>query len=365
METININLPQNGYSVFVGNGIFNHLLKIIKSHNLNKNLFFVIDENVYSLYSAQIDLIISKHKGKANLLKIVTSEKLKSFKTMENIYSNLLENDYSRDTLLIAIGGGIIGDICGFVAATFSRGIQYVQIPTTLLSTVDSSVGGKTGINFGNTKNIIGAFNQPNFVLIDVNFLKSLNHEELLSGLGEVVKYAYLTNIEFHNFIKINFGKVFDKNPKIFTKIINESIRFKGDVVISDEKETGNRKMLNLGHTFAHAFEVESKFKLKHGQAVIVGIASAIFLSFKIGLITKSKMDELIELIYLFKDKINIGKIDFDNAISIMRRDKKNRDGEIKFVLIQDVGNIVLDVEASQDDVIYALESGIGVFNWK
>ncbi|MBU0474371.1 MAG: 3-dehydroquinate synthase [Bacteroidetes bacterium] len=362
METININLPQNGYNVFVGNGIFNQLIKMVKSHGLNKNLFFVIDKNVHSLYSTQIDLIFSNYKGKVNLIKIEASEKLKSFKTMEKIYANLLENDYSRDTLLIAIGGGIVGDICGFVAATFSRGIQSVQIPTTLLSAVDSSVGGKTGVNFGNTKNIIGAFNQPNFVLIDVNFLKSLNREELLSGLGEVIKYAYLTNIEFHNYIKNNFGKVFNKNPKILLKIINETVRFKGDVVISDEKETGNRKMLNLGHTFAHAFEVESKFKLKHGQAVIIGIASAIFLSFKIGLITKSKMDELLELIYLFKDEINVGKINYDNAISIMQRDKKNKDGKIKFVLLKDVGSILLDVEANRDDIVYALENGIGVF---
>jgi len=365
METININLPQNGYNVFVGNGIINQLFKMIKSHSLNKNLFFVIDKNVHSLYSTQIDLINSKYKGKVNLIKIEASEKLKSFKTMEKIYANLLENDYSRDTLLIAIGGGIVGDICGFVAATFSRGIQSVQIPTTLLSAVDSSVGGKTGINFENTKNIIGAFNQPNFVLIDVNFLKTLSKVELLSGLGEIVKYAYLTNIQFYKYVKKNINEVFSKNLKIFTKIIEETVRFKGDVVISDEKETGNRKMLNLGHTFAHAFEVETKFELKHGQAVIVGIASSLFLSFKIGLISKLKLDELLELIYIFKDEIRIGRINFDNAISIMQRDKKNKDGKIKFVLIKDIGNILIDVEANRDDIIYSLENGIGVFKWK
>ena len=136
-------------------------------------------------------------------------------------------------------------------------------------------------------------------------------------------------------------------------------------MVISDEKETGNRKMLNLGHTFAHAFEVETKFELKHGQAVIVGIASSLFLSFKIGLISKLKLDELLELIYIFKDEIRIGRINFDNAISIMQRDKKNKDGKIKFVLIKDIGNILIDVEANRDDIIYSLENGIGVFKWK
>jgi len=363
MKIINIDLPQNGYDVFLGEGIFNQLLKKTKSFKLNKNIFFVIDSNVYNLYSTSIDSTIKAYRGKVNFIVVEVNEKLKSFKTMQSIYESLLENDYSRDTLLIAIGGGIIGDICGFVAATFSRGIEYVQIPTTLLSTVDSSVGGKTGINFGKTKNIIGAFNQPNFVLIDVSFLQTLNHEELLSGLGEVVKYAYLTNVKFYNYIKNNIAEVLNKNPKVLKRIISESVRFKGDVVVSDEKERGNRKMLNLGHTFAHAFEVETKYKLKHGQAVVVGIASALFLSNKIGLMTDKKLNELLQLIYMFKDEIKFGKINLDNAISIMGRDKKSRDGKIKFVLLQDVGEIVLDVEASQDEIIYALKSGIGVFN--
>ena len=362
MKKIEINIPQSEYNVFLGNEIFNNLLKKINQTKLVQNLFLVIDSNVYKHYSKEIDKLLNSHNGKANLLVVEVSEKLKSFSTMQNIYKEMLDKDYSRDTLLVAIGGGIIGDICGFVAATFSRGIQYVQVPTTLLSAVDSSVGGKTGINFGKTKNIIGSFYQPNLVLIDVNFLQTLNHDELLSGLGEVVKYAYLTNIKFYKYVKKNIHQVLNKNPKVFSHIIGESVRFKGDVVISDEKESGNRKILNLGHTFAHAYEVETQFKLKHGQAVIVGIASALFLSFKLGLMNKDKHEEMLELIYLFKDEIKIGKINYNNAISIMQRDKKNRDGKIKFVLIHDVGNLLLDVEASNEDIIYALENGLGVF---
>ncbi len=362
MDKININLPQNGYTVFVGNKILKQLPKKIKALNLHTNLFIVVDSNVYKLYAPNMDAIVASHKGKVDILIIEVNEKLKSFSTMQKIYKSMLENDYSRDTLLVAIGGGIIGDICGFVAATFSRGIQYIQVPTTLLSTVDSSVGGKTGINFGNTKNIIGAFNQPNFVLIDIDFIQTLNREELLSGLGEIVKYAFLTNKDFYTYVTKNITKVFDKNPRVLKRIINESVRFKGDVVVSDEKENGNRKILNLGHTFAHAFEVETKYKLKHGQAVIVGIASALFLSLKLGLIKKQKMLELLKLISLFKNEIKIENINLKKAISVMQRDKKNRDGKIKFVLLKDVGNIVLDVEASHNDITYALEKGLGVF---
>ncbi len=363
MENINIDLPQNGYEIHFGKNIFGQLLDIISSSDLNNNLFFVIDDNVYELHTEVIDSIINSYKGKVNTQIIKSSEQLKSFETLQTIYNSLLDNNYTRDSLLIAIGGGIVGDICGFAAATFSRGIEYIQVPTTLLSAVDSSVGGKTGINFGKTKNIIGAFNQPSFVLIDVHFLETLNREEMLSGIGEVIKYAYLTNHSFYSYVKENINSIFAKDHKVLLEIIKESVRFKGDVVISDEKESGNRKMLNLGHTFAHAFEVESNYKLKHGQAVIVGIASALFLSFKLGIITKSKLEELLDLIYLFKNDITIDSLNFDNLISIMQRDKKNKDGKINFVLIQDIGNILLDVEASQEDIIYALENGIGVFN--
>lgn len=363
MKNISINLPINGYDVHYGENTFNQLLEVINSLNLNTNLFFVIDSNVYNIYSDIIDSITHAHKGKINSIIIETSEELKSFDTLQDIFNSLLESNYTRDTLLVAIGGGIVGDICGFASATFSRGIQYVQIPTTLLSMVDSSVGGKTGINFGKTKNIIGAFNQPNFVLIDVNFLDSLSNEEILSGIGEVIKYAYLTNNSFCNYVKENIDLIFEKDHIVLLEIIKESVKFKGDVVISDEKESGNRKMLNLGHTFAHAYEVETNYEIKHGQAVIVGITSALFLSFKLELITKSKMEELLELIYLFKNAIKIKNLNFDNLISIMQRDKKNMDGKIKFVLLQDVGNIVLDIEASNEDIIFALENGIGVFN--
>ncbi len=302
MENININLPQNGYDVHIGENTFRQLLELINSSNLNNNLFFVIDKNVKELYSNLIDTLINNYQKKINSLIIETNENLKSFETLQNIYSSLLENNYTRDTLLVAIGGGIVGDICGFAAATFSRGIEYIQIPTTLLSAVDSSVGGKTGINFGNTKNIIGAFNQPNFVLIDVRFLDTLNKEEMLSGLGEVIKYAYLTNQSFYKYVKDNISSIIAKDHKVLLEIIKESVRFKGDVVIRDEKENGNRKMLNLGHTFAHAYEVETNYKIKHGQAVIIGITSAIFLSFKLGIMTKPKMEELLELVYIFKN---------------------------------------------------------------
>jgi len=362
MKKIKINLPQNGYDVLVGENIFPQLLKRINLLSLNKNIFFVIDKNVFELHTQRINTIIKSYKGKSTRLIIEVNEKLKSFKTMEVIYKELLTNDYSRDTLLVAIGGGIIGDVCGFVAATFSRGIQYIQIPTTLLAAVDSSVGGKTGINFAGTKNIIGAFKQPELVIIDINFLQTLQHDELLSGLGEIVKYGYLTNKKFHNYIKKNIIKIFQKEKTVLKRIINESVQFKGDVVVSDEKESGKRKMLNLGHTFAHAFEVGSRYKLKHGQAVIVGIASALYLSNKLGFVSQTKLNDLLELIRLFKDEIVIDNLNKKLLLTTMQRDKKNKDGKIKFVLLNDIGNIILDVEAKKEEIIFAIENGTKIF---
>ena len=237
-----------------------------------------------------------------------------------------------------------------------------MQVPTTLLATVDSSVGGKTGINFEDTKNIIGAFNQPKFVLIDSTFVSTLSKKEMLSGLGEVIKYAYLTNPKFYQYVLSNIDNILGRKQDVLEKIIEESVRFKGDVVTNDEKETGARKMLNLGHTFAHALEVEQNFKIKHGHAVIIGIACALHLSHRLNLMNDKKLESLLGLVSQFKDLIKISEVDYKKSIAIMKRDKKNRDGKIKFVLLKDIGKILIDVEASERDMKYALKMGLSIF---
>ncbi len=362
MKKINIPIDQNSYDVYLGHDNFDQLFKLVKKLKLNKNIMLIVDKKLYDIRKSEITLLRKTYDGKLNVLVIQATEKLKSFNTLQKILSELLKNEYTRDTLLIAVGGGIIGDITGFASAVFSRGVQYVQVPTTLLATVDSSVGGKTGINFENTKNIIGAFNQPKFVLIDSALLTTLPKKEMISGLGEVIKYAYLTNQTYYKYVLSNIDNIIGMKQKVLEKIIEESVRFKGDVVANDEKEAGARKMLNLGHTFAHALEVEQNYKLKHGHAVIVGIACALYLSSRINLMNDKKFKSLLELILQVKDLVKISEVDLKKSISIMKRDKKNRDGKIKFVLLKDVGNILLDVEVSDRDIKFAMKMGLAIF---
>ncbi len=231
------------------------------------------------------------------------------------------------------------------------------------MSSVDSSVGGKTGINFENTKNIIGSFYQPDFVIIDTKFFNTLPQEERLCGLGEIIKYCFLIDKRFFNYVKKNVENILNNKPTVLKKVITESINFKGGVVEADEKESGIRKVLNLGHTFAHAFEVEQKHKLKHGQAVIVGTTCAVILSYKIGAIIQKDLDEYLDFLLLFKDKIKLKNVDKSILLEVMMLDKKNRNNEIKFVLIKNIGEILTDVSTSKSNINSALSETIAYFS--
>ncbi len=363
MKKIDINIPQNAYNVFLGGNIIDRLPKLLTSEKLNGRLFFVIDKNVNKFYSDKLTEIFTKAKFNYNKIIINANEKNKSYETLQKIHKALIKNNYGRDSLIVAIGGGIIGDVTGFAASTYMRGIKYIQIPTTLLASVDSSVGGKTGINFSNTKNIIGTFYQPKMVLIDTNFFSTLPKEEMLCGVGEIIKYCFLTEQKFFNYVKKNIDSLLTNDTKTITKVISEAVRFKGDVVIADEKETGIRKILNLGHTFAHAYEVEQNHKVKHGQAVIVGIASALYLSKELSLLTPKQFKQFSDLLFQFKSKIQLGKVNKNSTYKIMQRDKKNRDGQVKLVLLKDIGNIVTDISCSRKMIIDAIDYGITVFS--
>lgn len=363
MKNIKIDLPNSPYQVKVGSSTFNNLLKEIKKLNTPANLFVVADSNVATIYKSQFDEVFSAYDGKLYIHIIKTSEKLKNYETVNNIYKKLISKEFNRDTLIVAIGGGIVGDIAGFVAATYMRGVPFIQVPTTLLSGVDSSVGGKTGINFGSTKNVIGAFYQPKMVFLDTDFFKTLPEEELICGLGEIVKYAFLTDKSFFNFLDKKFDDILHLERSAIQKIISTSINYKASVVIEDEKEANLRKLLNLGHTFAHAIEVEQDHKIKHGQAVVVGIACACYLSNKLGYFDDELLENYLSLLIKFREYIQIDAFDKKKLFDLMKRDKKNKDSKIKFVLPVTIGNILIDISADKQDVYYALENGINLFS--
>jgi len=319
----------------------------MEKENIQGKILLVIDSKVKYHFGKLINTTFKKSKDQFKTVSIISSEKNKSFDSIKKIQKVLIENNFGRDSVIVAIGGGIIGDIAGFAASTFMRGIKYIQIPTTLLASVDSSVGGKTGINFNNTKNVIGTFYQPELVVIDITFFNTLAKDEMLCGLGEIIKYCFLIDNRFFNFVAKNVENVLNNEPKTIERVIKESIKFKGGVVEFDEKETGVRKVLNLGHTFAHAFEVQQQHKLKHGQAVIVGITCSIYLSYYLQIINLDKLNSYLTLMNIFSKKIKLNFVDNRSLHKIMLRDKKNRGNEIQFVLVKNVGEIITDVTAS------------------
>ncbi|MBN1637634.1 MAG: 3-dehydroquinate synthase [Ignavibacteriales bacterium] len=365
MKKIKIKIPSVNYDIFIGKDAILQLANEIERLNLHRNVLFIIDKNVDKYYHRYIFDNIKIDFNKCETCLFNAKESEKNIASAEKIFNMLIQKGYGRDTLIIAIGGGIVGDIAGFVAATFMRGIQYIQIPTTLLAAVDSSVGGKTGVNFGDAKNIIGSFYQPKSVIIDTNFLKTLNQSEIICGMGEVVKYAFLSDEKFYNFLNLNLNKILKLEPDVLKRVIYESIKFKLSVVMQDEKESGIRKILNLGHTFAHALEIEQKHKIKHGQAVVWGIVCSLFLSRELNYLKEKNMLEFLEFLSLLKPHIKIETISPTKIYKIMLKDKKNRAGKIKFVLPVRIGKILIDVESGESIIKVVIKKSEKYFKRK
>jgi len=328
----------------------------LEKQNLINSLFIIIDENVARHHLQDIQSAFSKHKGKISYTLLPSGERVKSFTNLKKFHDRLLDYNFGRDTTLIAIGGGVTGDLAGYAAATYMRGLPLVHIPTTLLAMIDSAIGGKTGINFKGRKNIIGAFYQPRLVLIDTMFLSSLPQREFNSALGELLKYGLISNKEFHNYLTENIEKIKSSDKRTIQKAIIESIQIKAGVVEQDEfEQLGLRKILNFGHTFAHAIESTIGFRIKHGEAVTAGIVCALFLSNKLGLLTSKKLEKLLSLPKKITIPRIIKNVEEGKMIEAMHNDKKNKGDKIMFVLISDIGNIVIDVPAKKKDIVFAV----------
>jgi 3-dehydroquinate synthase len=357
LKTITVKTESKKYPVYIGNRIVKLLPELIAKQKLSDRVFVIIDNKVEKIYGSSIKQVVNDFAQKKYYYRLTSTEKIKSFKTVSNIFNKLYEQNFGKDSLLIAIGGGTIGDVAGFVASTYMRGISLIHIPTTLLSAVDSSIGGKTGINFLEAKNLIGTFYQPNMVLIDSNFINSLSPSELISGFGEIVKYSYLTDKNFYSTLLEKHLAILKKDQDFLDKIIYESVKIKSAIISQDEKEeTGLRKILNLGHTFAHAYESGTSYKLSHGKAVMFGIINSINLSFDLELINKNQYKYMLELPMKFRSFLSLKKTNPETILKLMRYDKKNREGRIKFVLIKNYGEILVDVPAANQSIIKSLK---------
>lgn len=353
MKKIDIRTKSRSYKVIVGK---NNISKFASElSDIEGKKLFLIDKNVFLLHKSKLTEIINKSDDRITFI-FHSTEKNKSLSSVKNIYDTLVKNRFSRNDSIIAIGGGIVGDVSGFAAATYMRGINFYQLPTTLLSMVDSSVGGKTGVNYSNIKNIIGSFYQPQKVYVDTSFLSTLPYPEIVSGSGEIFKYAFLSDDDNYKFIREELRKILTQNY-FDENLIARCIELKASVVENDEQEkTGLRKILNLGHTFAHAFESSLNFRIKHGEAVIAGIFASLIVSEKTGLISKNDLNKfIIEFYYLPLNK-KILTADKDVIIKFIKSDKKSISGNINLVLVRKPGELFIDFPVSERIIKYALQ---------
>lgn len=326
--------------------------KIIAATFASDNYFVVIDENIFRLHRNSLEMLISKLGKNTHRYILKSGERSKSILELTKILQSMLTAGLSRSSSLIAIGGGVTGDISAFAASVFMRGIKLIHIPTTLLAIIDSSIGGKTGINFENKKNIIGTFYQPNCVIINLSFLMTLPKTEIISGMGEVIKYSFLSDTSFFDYVNENYDSILTLNEAVLIEVILNCLLIKTSVVNQDEFDNGLRKILNLGHTFAHAIESASNFKIKHGIAVNAGLIMVLSISKSLKILNEEKFYSFLQLPLKNLIPAALLKINFNDILHYLKFDKKNFDGKLNGILIKDIGEVLMDFQLSRNQVL-------------
>lgn len=357
MEQIKVELKNYSYNIHIGKNL--DYVALILQNTDKKDFLIVTNETIAPLYLDRLQNSLKAAGKHVNSLILNDGEQYKTMDSYMAIMTRLLELSYGRDCVLIALGGGVIGDITGFAASCYQRGVAYIQIPTTLLAMVDSSVGGKTAINHPLGKNMIGSFYQPLCVLADIDVLKTLAVQELIAGLGEVVKYGLILDKDFYEYLKINIQKVFEYDETTLNYIIKRCCELKAYVVAADEKENSLRAILNFGHTFGHAVETHLGYgKMLHGQAVGLGMAIAVSLCKNRKLLSKQECDDIYQLLKQAKLPTDIPQsMSGSDFITHMHHDKKVKAGVIRYVLLEHIGTAFIAQDVSDDEVISLIDS--------
>lgn len=360
MEHIRVALSERSYDIEIGAGNLDRIGPFLASPGVVRHVILITDENVYDPYARRVAGSLAENEISTDILTVKAGENSKSIETAFTLWEMMLEDGADRNTVVVAVGGGVVGDLAGFVASSFARGLRFFQVPTTLLAQVDSSVGGKVGINLPNAKNMVGAFHQPIGVLIDTETLSTLDELQYKSGLGEVVKYAVSLDSNLFEALESDPEKILSREHERLRQIIARCCALKAAIVAKDERETtGLRALLNFGHTFAHAFETLSGFALLHGLAVSIGSVYAVRLAEKLNRIDSGTLERIVSLYKKLSLPVSIADIpklidkeisfDAEEILEAMRRDKKTTEGEIRFVLPSSLGRCELckDVKLS------------------
>ena len=359
MSTIKlqINTKDHKYPIFIGSGLLNKLSKLLKNCSIKFNKCLLVVDN--KVPKTLVNKILKSLPKKQTIIYIFKANEFnKNQINVNKILAILLKKNFYRNDCLISIGGGITGDVSGFASSIFKRGIKFVNIPTTLLSQVDSSIGGKTGINSVHGKNSIGSFYQPSLVISDSIFLKTLPKREIVCGYGEILKHSLIADKKFFLFLNKNSNKILNLKKPFIQKSIHQSCLIKKRIIEIDEKEKNLRKILNFGHTFGHAYEAALKYskKLSHGEAVMLGIMNASKFSFNNNLLSKNEFKLINDHLAQFKLKKKISSIKLKHIVSFIKKDKKNNNNKINLILLKKIGKPIFNLSFASKKIEYFLK---------
>lgn len=322
----------------------------------DRRLCIVTDSKVDEIYGAEVLGLLEDKCRKAVKYAFPCGEENKTLDTVKEIYRYLIQEGFDRKDMLLALGGGVVGDITGYAAATYLRGIDYVQIPTTLLAQADSSIGGKTGVDFDGYKNMVGAFNMPRLVYMNLAALQTLEDRQFFAGFAEVMKHGLIKDAPFYEWLIENMYEICERDLNVLQQMMIRSCTVKKLVVEKDPTEQGDRALLNFGHTIGHAIEKAKNFELYHGECVALGAVAAAYVSWKRELLTMEEYYEIRDMFVPFYLPISVEGIDCDEILRLTKSDKKMESGKIKFVLLKRIGKAVIDRTVTDEEILAAID---------
>src|SRR5574341_93421 len=339
METIKVDLGSRSYPIFVGTAALAQLGEIVKLYKIGERCVLITNVTVDRYYSEPLLAGFKAAKLHADKITVADGERYKNLKTLESILGDMLRLGCDRQSVVVALGGGVIGDLAGFAAATFMRGIEFIQVPTTLLAQVDASIGGKVGVNHALGKNLVGAFYQPRLVWIDTATLRTLPRREMVCGLAEIVKHALIRDPLYFEFLETHLPALLKHEDTALTATIRRSCEIKAGIVAQDERETAQRAWLNFGHTVGHALEAATNYRrLRHGEAVLLGMLAEAYISREAGWLKAAAFTRIENFLKKIPLKVRLGDINIKMIEQYMAFDKKVHQGQIRLVLLRQIG---------------------------
>jgi 3-dehydroquinate synthase len=349
---IDVKLKERSYPIYTGADMISSFAPMLRQHRVSDSVVVITDRNVASYHLQPLLRGLLHHNFDPMTVIIPAGEAQKNLRRANAIFTEMLKKKIPRNTVVIALGGGVVGDLAGFIAATYLRGVKFVQVPTTLLAQVDSSIGGKVGVNHPLGKNMIGAFHQPELVWMDACYLKTLPSREVVCGLGEVIKYGVIRDAALFDFIKAYFEPILRLDPETMAHVLIRCAEIKADIVSRDEKESGVRIILNCGHTIGHGLESAGHYRLlKHGEAVLLGMIVESFIAKEMKLLDSDSYKRISELICRVPMKVKLSSLKMTDIIEAMGRDKKRVGTDLRFVLPVKIGDVTV-VDNVKPDLI-------------